>query len=156
MFGVNSSAASLPVPGSRDPDRGFRAGMAGPAAERRSAETVPAAPLSPPRVARGAGGEGLRAGETVALLVQDLRQAEAIRLGLTRLGLRVVCLDGAGRGAAVADSLALAGASLVVVDTALAQAYAGLMGRLASYPPVWWNGPGADFASLALALAELA
>ncbi|MBE7245258.1 MAG: AMP-dependent synthetase, partial [Actinomycetospora chiangmaiensis] len=33
---------------------------------------------------------------------------------------------------------------------------AGLMGRLSAYPPVWWNGPGADFASLDLALAELA
>lgn len=155
MFGVNSSAASLPVPAPQDPGRAFRAGTAAPAAaERRGAEA--AAPVCPHRVARWASGEGLRAGDTVALLVQDLGQAEAMRLGLTRLGVRVVCLDGTGLGAALADSLSLLGAALVVVDTALAQAYASLMGRLSTYPPVWWNGAGADFASLDLALAELA
>jgi hypothetical protein len=88
--------------------------------------------------------------------VQDLGQAEAMRLGLTRLGLRVTCLDGSRLGDAPTDSLSLSGAALVIVDTALAQAYAGLMGQLSAYPPVWWNGPGADFASLDLALAELA
>jgi hypothetical protein len=86
--------------------------------------------------------------------VQDLGQVEAMRLGLTRLGLRVVCLDCAGRDAALAESLAQSGAVLVVVDTALADAYAGVMGRLTAYPAVWWNGPGADYASLDLALAE--
>ncbi|WP_331315006.1 hypothetical protein [Methylobacterium mesophilicum] len=89
-------------------------------------------------------------------MVQDLGQAEAMRLGLTRLGLRVVCLDCAGRDQALADSLSASDAALVVVDTALADAYAGVMGRLAAYPAVWWNGPGADYASLDLALAEQA
>ncbi|MBP1178921.1 AMP-dependent synthetase [Methylobacterium sp. PvR107] len=155
MFGVNSSAASLPVLAPQDPARAFRTGPAGPAAaDRRGAEAAPA--ICPHRVARWAIGEGLRAGDTVALLVQDLGQAEAMRLGLARLGLRVVCLDGTGLGDALADSLSLSGAALVIVDTTLAQAYAGLMGRLSAYPPVWWNGPGADFASLDLALAELA
>ena len=60
------------------------------------------------------------------------------------------------RGQTLADSLARSEAALVIVDTALAGAYAGVMGRLASYPAVWWNGPGADFASLDLALAEQA
>lgn len=155
MYGVNSSAASLPVPAPQDPARAFRTGTAGPAAaDRRGAGA--AATICPHRVARWAISEGLRAGDTVALLVQDLGQAEAMRLGLTRLGLRVVCLDGTGLGDMLADSLTLSGAALVIVDTALAQAYAGLMGRLSAYPPVWWNGPGADFASLDLALAELA
>ena len=155
MFGVNSSAASLPVLAPQDPARAFRTGPAGPAAaDRRGAEA--AAAICPHRVARWAIGEGLRAGDTVALLVQDLGQAEAMRLGLTRLGLRVVCLDGTGLGDALADSLSLSGAALAIVDTTLAQAYAGLMGRLSAYPPVWWNGPGADFASLDMALAELA
>src|ERR1700712_170133 len=142
MFGVNSSAASLPVLAPQDPARAFRTGPAGPAAaDRRGAEA--AAAICPHRVARWAIGEGLRAGDTVALLVQDLGQAEAMRLGLTRLGLRVVCLDGTGLGDALADSLSLSGAALAIVDTTLAQAYAGLMGRLSAYPPVWWNGPGA-------------
>ena len=155
MYGVNSSAASLPVPAPQDPARVFRTGTTGlGAADRRGAGA--AAPVCPHRVARWAIGEGLRAGDSVALLVQDLGQAEAMRLGLTRIKLRVVCLDGTGLGDMLADSLTLSGAALVIVDTALAQAYAGLMGRLSAYPPVWWNGPGADFASLDLALAELA
>ncbi|MGU3555927.1 MULTISPECIES: AMP-dependent synthetase [Methylobacterium] len=117
---------------------------------------MPVAAICPHRFSRWAWGEGLRAGQTVALMVQDLGQAEAMRLGLTRLGLRVVCLDCAGRDRALADSLSEAGAVLVVVDTALADAYAGVMGRLDAYPTLWWNGPGADYASLDLALAEQA
>lgn len=144
MFGLDSTVASLPA--ARVSDRRIPSGIAA----RRS---EPAAPVCPHRVARWAWGEGLRAGDTVALLVQDLGQAEALRLGLSRLGLRVVCLNG---GAALADRLAQSGAGLVIADTAQAETYAGLMGRLATYPAVWWNGPGADIASLDLALAELA
>ncbi|MCJ2132539.1 AMP-dependent synthetase [Methylobacterium sp. J-026] len=110
----------------------------------------------PHGVARWACGEGLGAGTGVALLVQDLGQAEAIRLGLARVGVRVTCLDGTRSGQALADSLVLSGATLVIVDTALADTYATVMGRLAAYPALWWNGPGADFASLDLALAEQA
>ncbi|WCS25990.1 AMP-dependent synthetase [Methylobacterium sp. NMS14P] len=115
---------------------------------------MPAAAICPHRFSRWAWGEGLRVGQAVALMVQDLGQAEAMRLGLTRLGLRVVCLDCAGRDQALADSLSESGAVLAVVDTALADAYAGVLGRLAAYPALWWNGPGADYASLDLALAE--
>ena len=155
MLGVNSSAALKSAPILRDPERSFQGGSTGLApADRRPVQA--AATICPHRVARWAWSEGLRAGDSVALLVQDLGQAEAMRLGLTRLGLRVVCLDGTGLGDALADSLSLSGAALAIVDTTLAQAYAGLMGRLSAYPPVWWNGPGADFASLDMALAELA
>lgn len=156
MFGVHSPAAPIPVP-ARDSDRRARPGATGAAnAERRAGPVLPAAAICPHRFSRWAWGEGLRAGQTVALMVQDLGQAEAMRLGLTRLGLRVACLDCAGRDQALADSLSQAGAALVVVDTALADAYAGVMGRLAAYPALWWNGPGADYASLDLALAEQA
>ncbi len=156
MYGVHSPAASIPLP-ARDADRRARPGAQGIAnAERRVGPAVPVAAICPHRFSRWAWGEGLRAGQTVALMVQDLGQAEAMRLGLTRLGLRVVCLDCAGRDRALADSLSEAGAVLVVVDTALADAYAGVMGRLDAYPTLWWNGPGADYASLDLALAEQA
>jgi hypothetical protein len=155
MLGVNSSAALKSAPILRDPERSFQGGSTGLApADRRPVQA--AATICPHRVARWAWSEGLRAGDSVALLVQDLGQAEAMRLGLTRIGLRVACLDGHRRDAALADSLALSGAGLVIVDTSLAQAYAGVMGRLATYPALWWNGPGADFASLDLALAEQA
>jgi hypothetical protein len=156
MFGVTNSAASLPIPAAQDPARAFRPGTTAPAADRRGAEAASVATICPHRVSRWACGEGLGAGETVALLVQDLAQTEAMRLGLVRLGIRVVCLDTARRGADLAASLSLSRAALVVVDTVLAPVYAGLMGRIATCPPVWWNGPGADFASLDGALAELA
>ncbi|KAA0124418.1 AMP-dependent synthetase [Methylobacterium sp. P1-11] len=156
MFGVHSPAASIPVP-ARDTDhQRVRAGASGAAStDRRTAPAI-SATICPHRFSRWAWGEGLRAGEAVALLVQDLGQAEAMRLGLTRLGLRVVSLDCAGREQALADALAQSAAVLVVVDTALADVYAGVMGRLCDYPALWWNGPGADFASLNLALAEQA
>ncbi|AYO82722.1 AMP-dependent synthetase [Methylobacterium brachiatum] len=151
MFGVNSTVADIPVPapGPRDPDRRFRSGLGLASGDRRATPAI-----CPNRVAHWAFAEGLRAGETVALLVRDLSQAEAMRLGLARIGVRVLALDGSRRGEALADSLARSGATLVIIDTALADAYAGVMGRLPSYPSVWWNGPGADFASLDLALAE--
>lgn len=151
MFGVNSTVADIPVPapGPRDPDRRFRSGLGLASGDRRAAPAI-----CPNRVAHWAYGEGLRAGSTVALLVRDLGQSEAMRLGLARLGIRVAAIDGSRRGEALADSLALSAATLVIVDTVLAEAYAGVMGRLPAYPSVWWNGPGADFASLDLALAE--
>ncbi|WP_457105728.1 AMP-dependent synthetase [Methylobacterium sp. P5_C11] len=156
MYGVHSSAASNSIP-ALDSDRHFRSGVTGAGtADRRIAPGGPAAAICPHRFARWAWGEGLRAGVTVALMVQDLGQAEAMRLGLTRLGLSVVCLDSAGRDQTLADSLTRSEAALVIVDTALASAYAGVMGRLARYPAVWWNGPGADYASLDHALAERA
>ncbi|MEL6063863.1 MULTISPECIES: AMP-dependent synthetase [unclassified Methylobacterium] len=147
MFGLESTVAPLPAPASRAAEGRL------PGTSARRTEPAPAAALCPHRVARWAWGEGLRAGDAVALLVQDFGQAEAMRLGLSRLGLRVICPAGR-RGAALAEGLA--GAALVIADTHLADAYAEVMGRLATYPALWWNGPGADFASLDLALAELA
>lgn len=158
MFGVNSTVADISVPTpvpnpvTRDPGRRLRSGGASGDRHPHHAQTAPA--ICANRVAHWAYGEGLRAGATVALLVRDLGQAEAMRLGLARLGIRVVAIDGSRRGEALADSLALSAATLVIADTVLAEAYAGVMGRLASYPSVWWNGPGADFASLDLALDE--
>lgn len=146
MFGFETPVASIPAP--RVPEG---RGPSGPAA-RRADPAASGAPICPHRFARWAWGEGLRAGDAVALLVQDLGQAEAMRLGLSRLGLHVACLDGR-RGTALAEGLS--GVALVIADTALADAYAEAMGRLATCPALWWNGPGADFASLDLALAEL-
>jgi acyl-CoA synthetase (AMP-forming)/AMP-acid ligase II len=154
MYGVKSSAEAFPARVLRDIDH--RGRSAGAGADRRTYPSVAAPAICSRRVAHWACGEGLVAGDTVALFVRDLGQAEAIRLGLTRLGLRVACLDGDRGSDALADRLSRSGAVLIVVDTELADAYAGIMGRLANYPAVWWNGPGADFASLDFALAELA
>ena len=150
MLGLNFSAADTPAFAPRDTDRGFRA----PADGYAQTDRRPAAAVCPHRVARWACGEGLRGGDAVALLVRDLAQAEALRLGLTRISVRVACFDLSLRGEALAGSVNASGAVLAIVDTALAEAYAGVMGRLQTYPAVWWNGPGADFARLDLALAE--
>lgn len=147
MFGLETPVAPLPLPAPRAAEGRF------PGIGARRTDPAPSVTICPHRMARWAWGEGLQAGETVALLVQDLGQAEAMRLGLTRIGLRVTCLAGRG-GEALAEGLA--GAALVIADTHLADTYAAVMGRLATCPTLWWNGPGADFASLDLALAELA
>ncbi|MCJ2073881.1 AMP-dependent synthetase [Methylobacterium sp. J-030] len=147
MFGFETPVASIPAP--RAPEGRGPSGIA----PRRAEPAAAGAPICPHRFARWAWGEGLRAGDAVALLVQDLGQAEAMRLGLSRLGLRVICLAGR-RGTALAEGLS--GAALVIADAHLAEAYAAVMGRLAIYPALWWNGPGADFASLDLALSEMA
>lgn len=147
MLGFETTVAPPPAP--RSAIGHVPVGLAA----RRIDPAAAGSPVCPHRVARWAWGEGLRSGDAVALLVQDLGQAEAMRLGLSRLGLHVTCLAGR-RGAALAEGLS--GIALVVADTALAETYADVLGRLATYPALWWNGPGADFASLDLALAELA
>lgn len=147
MLGVNSPFAEIPAVAPAAGDRRHPAAR-GP---------VPAAArpeICPNRCARWARGEGLGAGVTVALLTRDSIRAAPLRLGLDRVGVRVVSLDADLRGAALAAGLIASGATLVIADTALAEAYAGVVGRLEICPAVWWNGPGADFARLDLALAE--
>lgn len=149
MLGVNPSAAEIPTFGPPAGDRRLSAhGTKVPLAE--SAEPA----LCLHRCARWARGEGLGAGDTVALLIRDSIRIAPLRLGLDRIGIRVVSLDADQRDAALAASLAASRAALLIADTALAAAYAGVLGRLEAYPVVWWNGPGADFARLDLALAE--
>jgi hypothetical protein len=147
MLSVNVPHESRPAALGREP---------GTSGRRAAGQAATATALCPHRVARWAWSEGLRAGDTVALLVRDFGQAEALRLGLVRIGVGVATLDGRGRGATLADGLTLSRAGTVIVDTALAEVYAGVMGRLSTYPAVWWNGPGADLANLDHALAEQA
>lgn len=155
MLGVNPSSAEIPafapVAGDRRPSAagaGLTTGARGPLLE--SADPA----LCPNRCARWARGEGLGAGDTVALLTRDTIRAAPLMRGLDGIGIRVVVLDADRRDAALAASLAASRATLLIADTALGAAYAGVMGRLATYPALWWNGPGADFARLDLALAE--
>lgn len=155
MLSVNPSAAEVSAFGSPAGERRFTGAAAGPAPGARAPLAGSAdLALCPHRCARWALGEGLGAGDTVALLMRDSIRAAPLRLGLDRVGIRVVALDAGRRDAALAASLAAARAALLIADTALAAAYAGVLGRLETYPALWWNGPGADFARLDLALAE--
>ena len=79
-----------------------------------------------------------------------------MRLGLARLGIRVVAIDGAGAARRWPTAWPGRPPHWSSSIRPWPSAYAGVMGRLARYPSVWWNGPGADFASLDLALAEQA
>ncbi|MDP4023165.1 AMP-dependent synthetase [Methylobacterium sp. NEAU 140] len=134
-------------------------GLAAPlrpaAAPRALPRTIPAA-FDPRACAAWAAVEGLAPGDAVALMMREPAEAASLGLGLARAGVRATSLDPGLRGAALASALTATGAGLAVVDSALAEAYAGVMGRLDAYPAVWWNGPGADFCRLDRALAEYA
>ncbi len=156
MLGLNSSTAEIQPAGLPALDRRFPVGGFGPVPNARTPLSALAEPgLCPNRCARWALGEGLRAGDAVALLTRDSIRIAPLRHGLDLIGIRVVSLDADQREAALAASLSASRATLLIADTALAAAYAGVMGRLAAYPVVWWNGPGADFSRFDLALAEL-
>lgn len=152
MLSMNPPA-ERPVFGPRAGDRHPSTAGAAPAI-RISTPAAGDAEMCPNRCARWALGQGLRAGDAVALLTRDPIRAAPLRRGLDRVGIRVVSLDADLRDAALAAKLAASDAALVIADTVLADAYAGVMGRLARYPAVWWNGCGADLARLDLALAE--
>ncbi|WP_336488009.1 long-chain-acyl-CoA synthetase [Methylobacterium nigriterrae] len=106
------------------------------------------------RYARWSLAEGLAKGDTVGLLMRNRPDFVAIWLGLTRVGLRVALLNTNLRGEGLAHCIDVAAPRLLIVETALADAFAGTLGHLARAPAVWWQGEGADFACLAEAAAE--
>lgn len=109
-------------------------------------------PFVPGNCARWARAEGIGFGDIVVLMMADPLEAAALRQGFAWVGARTKDLDpGIGEHEL---ALVLSGASLAIVDAALAPNYARALGRLDHLPPLWWNGPGADFARLDLALAE--
>lgn len=111
-----------------------------------------ASPFVPGTCARWARAEGIGFGDLVVLMVADPLEAAALRQGFAWVGARAKDLDpGIGEHEL---ALVLSGASVAIVDSALAPNYARALGRLDRLPPLWWNGPGADFARLDLALAE--
>ena len=109
-------------------------------------------PFTPGICAKWARAEGVGFGDVAVLMVADPLEAAALRQGFAWVGARTKDLDpGIGEHEL---ALTLSGASLAIVDTALAPNYARALGRLDRLPPLWWNGPGADFARLDLALAD--
>ena len=108
--------------------------------------------ITPGLCMRWARAEGIGLGDTAALMVANALEAAALRQGLAWVGARTrdlaPDLDGDDLAAA------LRGATVAIVDTALAADYARALGRLDRLPPVWWNGAGADFARLDLALLD--
>jgi len=111
-----------------------------------------ASPFVPGACARWARAEGIGFGDLAVLMVADPLEATALRQGFAWVGARTKDLDpGIGEHEL---ALVLSGANLAIVDSTLAPNYGRALGRLDRLPPLWWNGPGADFARLDLALAE--
>lgn len=111
-------------------------------------------PFVPGVCAKWARDEGISFGDMAVLMVADPLEAAALRQGFAWVGARTKDLD---PGIDVPElALVLSGASIAIIDSASAPTYARALGRLDRLPPVWWNGPGADFARLDLALAEAA
>lgn len=157
MLGVPPTVAHLPVPEPAVLGRTRPAGAPRPRFAPRPAEAPALARAALPcwhRCARWARAEGFGPGDRAALLTRDPARATAIRQGLAAAGVSAVLLDPDAAGADLAAALAACGARVAIVETALAGAYRGLMGRLDAYPAVWWDGPGADFARFDLALVE--
>ncbi len=111
-----------------------------------------ALPFVPGTCARWARAEGIGFGDLAVLMVVDPLEAMALRQGFAWVGARTKDVDPEIGEHELA--LVLSGARLAIVDSALASNYARALGRLDRLPPLWWNGPGADFARLDLALAE--
>ncbi len=109
-------------------------------------------PFVPGACAKWARAEGIGFGDLAVMMVADPLEAAALRQGFAWVGARTKDLDPAIGEHELA--LVLSGASLAIVDSALAPNYARALGRLDRLPPLWWNGPGADFARLDHALAE--
>jgi hypothetical protein len=103
---------------------------------------------------RWARAEGIGLGDTAVLMVANPLEAAALRQGLAWVGARTRDIDPNLNEEDLAS--ALAGATVAIVDTGLAADYARALGRLDRLPPVWWNGDGADFARLDLALLDFA
>lgn len=109
-------------------------------------------PIAPGPCARWARTEGIGLGDTAILLVADPLEAAALRQGFAWVGARSRDLDPAIGARDLAH--ALTGAAVAIVDTRLAANYARALEHLDRLPAVWWNGAGADFARLDLALVE--
>lgn len=118
---------------------------------------IPADPrsaIAPGLCMRWARAEGIGLGDTAVLMVANPLEAAALRQGLAWVGARTrevaPDLDGEDLAAAIT------GATVAIVDTDLAADYARALGRIDRLPPVWWNGVGADFARIDLALLDYA
>lgn len=118
----------------------------------QDAGSATASPFTPAACARWAQMEGIGFGDTAVLMLSDPLEAAALRQGLAWVGTRTRDLDPGLAGHEIA--LALSNAAVAVVDSASAPAYARALGGLDRLPPVWWNGPGADFARIDHALAD--
>ena len=105
------------------------------------------------RYARWALGQGLAAGETVALLMPNRPEYLAAWIGLTRVGVVVALLNTNLRGAALAHCVRAAAPTHAIVDGSLLQAWAGAVPHPDPAPQL--HGHGGPAGGIEAALASL-
>jgi fatty-acyl-CoA synthase len=97
------------------------------------------------RYARWALELGLGKGDVVALMMPNRPEYMALWLGLARVGVTTALINTQLRGASLARSFAVAKASHVVVDAALAAGVAEIAAELPGAPTIWSHGENAHW-----------
>lgn len=92
------------------------------------------------RYARWAWAQGLRQGDTVALLMENRPEYLAIWLGLSKVGVVVALLNTHLRGASLAHCVRAAAAKAAIVSAMFAEAWDSTEGHLAPAPSVYLHG----------------
>ena len=92
------------------------------------------------RYAHWAKGQGLRRGQTVALLMPNRIDYLAIWYGLTKVGVATALINNSLVGAPLAHCLAISGATLVIVDGETSAAYEAVKETLERHTIEWTLG----------------
>jgi fatty-acyl-CoA synthase len=106
------------------------------------------------RYARWARAEGVGKRDVVALLMPNRPEYMAVWLGLTRIGAVVALINTNLRGPSLAHCLAVANASLIVVDATLEAALSKALSPPAEAPPIWTHGGEGRARRIDLAIAS--
>jgi len=93
--------------------------------------------------ARWGGSQGLKAGDTVCLMMANCADYMAIWLGLSRIGAVVALINNNLAGDALLHSVNIVAPQAVIVGSDLADRLTAVRSRLRPGLPVWAHGPGA-------------
>lgn len=94
------------------------------------------------RYARWAAAQGVAKGDVVALMMPNRPEYMAVWLGVARAGGVTALVNTHLRGASLAHSIDLVQPRLIIVDRALADAFAEAIPDLSCGPQVWCHGEG--------------
>ena len=108
------------------------------------------------RIAHWALGQGLQAGDAVALFMENCPDYVATWFGLTKVGVVTALINSNLDGAGLAHCLNIASAKAVITSADLAPRVAGISGDLEGKPSLWdWDGAvGEDLNSALASLSD--
>ena len=92
------------------------------------------------RIARWAEAQGIKRGETVALLMENRPEYLMVWIGLIKVGVVAALINTNLRGAALAHSIAISGARHAIVGAELGETYVEAEAQLDRKPVVWAAG----------------